>query len=140
MSPPDCRRCAAATIAIDAGEYAETVPAETTRLVLCTHCLALESAPTDGADTPTTAGADHEPAVAQVSEQFPTGEAAVPFALLVGLLENLALNRAAITDLLAAVEHAGVDPLARLEQLTHDPEIEPAIDLEGRARQLEQLL
>ncbi|ERG89045.1 MAG: hypothetical protein J07HX5_01196, partial [halophilic archaeon J07HX5] len=83
---------------------------------------------------------DHEPAIEQVSERFPTGDAAVPFALLVGLLENLALNRAAVTNLFATVEQAGVDPLARLEQLTHDPGLEPAIDLDGRARQLEQLL
>lgn len=139
MSALNCGRCEATTIAIDAGEYAETVPAETTQLTLCTHCLTVEPAPTDRADSPTSSGADRGPAVGQVSEQFPAGEAAVPFALLVGLLENLALNRAAITDLLVAVERAGVDPLARLERLTHDPELEPAIDLEGRTRQLEQL-
>jgi hypothetical protein len=60
--------------------------------------------------------------------------------LVVGLLSTLALYRAEISDLLAVVERAGTDPLLVLDRLDRDPDIDPATDLAGRRRQLEQLL
>jgi hypothetical protein len=61
-------------------------------------------------------------------------------ALVVGLLANLALYRSEISDLLERVERAGTDPLLVLDRLARDPDLEPAVDLTGRRRQLEQLL
>jgi hypothetical protein len=82
-----------------------------------------------------------EPDFTRVSDAFPTDpDGAVAFALLVGLIGNLALYRAEITDLLEAVETSGTDPLLALDRLATDPSIETELDLDGRRRQLEQLL
>jgi len=97
---------------------------------LCTRCLAME----EGKEP------DEEPAFALVGEAFPSEtEAAVPMALLVGLLDSLALHRAEITTLYEEVEGAGVDPLLVLDRLASDPGVRTEIDLAGRRRQLEQL-
>jgi hypothetical protein len=61
-------------------------------------------------------------------------------ALVVGLLESLALNRPQIEGLLERVERAGNDPMLILERLADDPDLNPAMDLRGRRRQLEQLI
>ncbi|ELZ05131.1 hypothetical protein C480_10989 [Natrialba aegyptia DSM 13077] len=107
----------------------------------CTHCLRLEC-PADGTDTgdaATDTGA--EPEFAAVSEAFPTRRSqAIPLALAIGLASSLATNRSAIETLLKDVERAGTDPLLVLDRLQRDPSVEPAIDLERRQHQLEQLL
>jgi hypothetical protein len=88
------------------------------------------------AETPSTV-----PDFQQLSDAFPSNrEAALPMVLVVGLLSNLALYRAEISDLLGAVERAGADPLLVLDRLDRDPDIDPETDLSGRRRQLEQLL
>lgn len=98
---------------------------------LCVRCLAM-----DKGGTP-----DEDPAFELVGESFPTESgAAVPMALLVGLLDSLALHRAEITILYEEVERAGVDPLLVLDRLARDPGVQTDIDLAGRRRQLEQLL
>jgi hypothetical protein len=61
-------------------------------------------------------------------------------ALLVGLLESLALNRPKLERLVARVEEQGHDPMLILERLADDPELNPAMDLRGRGNQLEQLM
>ncbi len=98
---------------------------------LCVQCLAMEKGGTP----------DEDPAFALVGEEFPTEPgAAIPMALLVGLLDSLALHRAEITALYEEVERAGVDPLLVLDRLATDPDVQSDIDLAGRRRQLEQLL
>jgi hypothetical protein len=83
---------------------------------------------------------DAVPDLASISDALPRDDAAaVPLALLLGLLENLALYRAEIDDLATAVERAGVDPLLVFDRLAADPAIDAATDLRGRRRQLEQL-
>jgi len=141
----DCPDCGSPTVAFDAGEYADALPGrgrggadegggdgEGAGVALCTRCLALHP----DADPPA-----ESPDFQRVSDAFPANpEAAVPLALLVGLLENLALYRAEIADLLDAVERAGTDPLLALDRLAADDGIETDVDLAGRRRQLEQLL
>lgn len=107
-----------------------TAPATAT---ICPHCLTVEpgSAGGDGGD---------DPDFTRVSDAFPTGEGAVPFALALGLCSSLALNREAIETLLERVELAGTDPLLTIDRLLEEPSIEPEIDLERRRHQLEQLL
>jgi hypothetical protein len=128
----ECQNCAAETVDFAApAEYEEYLPGGESVVALCTRCLAIQPA-TDAAET-----ADFE----RVSDSFPANpEAAVPLALLLGLLENLALYRSEITALLDAVERAGTDPLLVLDRLAADPSIEASLDLSGRRRQLEQLL
>lgn len=94
---------------------------------LCSRCLALRPA-----------APDPDPGFAAVGEAFPTGEAAVPMALALGLLGSLALNRRAIQELLERVERAGVDPLLVMDRL--EPEVQPDYGLARRRQQIEQLL
>ena len=128
-----CPECGAETIAFAVPpEYRETLPGEAPGAALCTRCLTLQPVedPPDGG-----------PDLSAISEALPAApQAAVPLALLLGLLSNLALYRAEISELLTEVERAGVDPLLLLDRLAADPGIDAAADLQGRRRQLEQLL
>lgn len=119
-------------------EYREHTPDEAPAVAFCPQCLALESLePASVADTPI----DEEPDFRRVSDAFPTDpERAIPLALALGLCSSLATNRPAIESLLRAVERAGTDPLLVIDRLISDPAVEPAIDLERRQHQLEQLL
>ena len=128
----DCQDCGATTVpfAVPA-EFVDCVPGSESTVALCPRCLALQPASEPAED----------PAFERVSDEFPTNpDAAVPLALLLGLIENLALYRAEITELLEAVERAGTDPLLALDRLAADPTIETELELSGRRRQLEQLL
>ncbi|ADD04944.1 uncharacterized protein Nmag_1365 [Natrialba magadii ATCC 43099] len=106
----------------------------------CTHCLVLEFDDDAEAASPTTDGST-APDFSRVSDAFPTTpEQAVPLALAIGLAESLAMNRSAIETFLRDVERAGADPLLVLDRLQRDPSVEPAIDLERRQHQFEQVL
>jgi hypothetical protein len=60
---------------------------------------------------------DEDPDLTTVSDAFPgNAEAAVPLAILVGLLDSLATHRAEITELLGAVERAGTDPFLAVDR------------------------
>jgi hypothetical protein len=128
----DCQDCGAATVAFAVPpEFDDCVPGGESTVALCPRCLALRPA----------AGPDDDPAFERVSDGFPDNpDAAVPLALLLGLVGNLALYRAEITELLEAVERAGTDPLLALDRLSRESTIETELDLAGRRRQLEQLL
>lgn len=129
----DCTHCGTGlvTFAVPEG-YRDYAPGEHSAAGLCPACLALQ---------PASEPAPGEPALSSVSDAIPADPAAaIPLALLVGLLENLALNRAEIADLIDAVEAAGADPMLALDRLAADPGIDARTDLRGRRRQLEQLL
>jgi hypothetical protein len=126
-----CPDCGAETVLVPVPDaVTDAVGAPTVRM--CTRCLSMD--PAEGTvDTP--------PNLSQISEAFPEEhDAAVPMAVLVGLLDSLALHRAAITTLYEQVERAGVDPLLVLDRLARDETIETEIDLAGRRRHLEQLI
>jgi hypothetical protein len=128
----DCPACDAPTVAFAVPpELRDALPGEDPAAALCTRCLRLH---------PLAEPPDTDPDFASVGEAFPTGEAAVPMALLVGLLDSLAQYRAEITDLLGRVERAGADPFLVVDRLADDPAIEAAADLRRRRHQLEQLL
>lgn len=113
---------------------------ESAAVAICRRCLTV--APVDDVDREAAAdGAPTEPDLTRVSDAFPAdAEGAVPLALAVGLLSSLAVNRDAVATLLARVERAGTDPLLAIDRLAADPDVEPAMDLERRRTQLEQLL
>jgi len=129
----DCPDCMAGTLAFPVpAEYRSLLPGEEPGAALCRQCLSLYPEP----DPP-----GEPPEFRRVSDAFPANpDAAVPVALVVGLLDSLALYRSEIGDLLAAAERAGTDPLLVLDRLARDPDLEPAVDLAGRRRQLEQLM
>jgi hypothetical protein len=104
----------------------ERLPGEEPAAAVCPDCLALRPA-----------GAPAEsPAFERFGASFPTGEAAAPMALALGLLGSLALHRADIAALLDRVERAGTDPLLVVARLDADP----PYDLDRRRHQLEQLV
>lgn len=129
----DCPSCGAPTVAFTVPvALTQQLPGSESATALCTRCLDLH--PIDSA--PATA-----PDFQEVSDAFPADpEAAVPMAVLVGLLDNLALYRSEIAGLLERVERAGTDPLLVLDRLARDPDVDAAADIAGRRRQLEQLL
>ena len=129
MSCPDCG--AEPVACAVPGSLREFVPGTERAVALCPACLDLQPATEPPA----------EPAFERVHDSFPTDpEAAVPMALLLGLLDELALYRSEISALLERVERAGVDPLLLLSRLAGDPEIDSGVDLDTRRHQLEQLL
>jgi len=123
----DCPDCGAPTVAFavppDLRAYA---PGETA--AICPDCL--RTAPTDAEPAP-------EPAFDRVDPAVPRGEAGVAFALLLGTLDSLALNREAATELWRRVERAGADPRLALDRLDGR---EAAVDLDRRTAQLVDLL
>jgi hypothetical protein len=128
----DCPACGAPTVAFAVrGDLRESLPGEDPGAALCTSCLRLHPV----GDPP-----PGHPDFAAVSDTFPEGEAAVPMALLVGLLDSLAQYRTEITALLERVERAGTDPFLVVDRLADDPSVEAAADLGRRRHQLEQLL
>ena len=128
----DCPDCGAPMVAFDVpAEYREYVPDASAQAALCPSCLALTSAES----------APPDPRFDRVSDAFPTNEAAaVPLAVAVGLLDSLALHRAALEELLVATERAGVDPLLVLDRLHAQGGVQPDFDLDRRRHQLQQLL
>jgi hypothetical protein len=129
----DCQTCGAETVAFAVPEtFEDHVPGSESAVSVCTRCLSMEPAENPPPEYP-----DFD----RISDAFPTNpDGAVAFALLLGLLDNLALYREEITELLVAVEQAGTDPLLAIDRLATDPDIDTELDLSGRRRQLEQLL
>jgi hypothetical protein len=129
----DCPACGAATVAFAVpGEYRDLLRGDDPGMALCTRCLRLHPL----GDPP-----EETPDLTAVSDAFPgNAEAAIPLALLVGLLDSLATHRAEITELLEATERAGTDPFLAVDRLADDPAIDAAVDLRRRRHQLEQLL
>jgi hypothetical protein len=115
--------------------YRDLLPEHPATVAVCPTCLTIEPADRH-AEEGTVTPAD----LADVSPAFPPDEdAAVPMVLAIGLLTSMALHRDAIDELLTAVEAAGVDPMLVLDRLQTDPNLDPAIDVSRRHRQLEQL-
>jgi hypothetical protein len=129
----DCPDCGADTVTLPVDDrQRDLLPGEESGVALCARCLRIHPVADPPAETPD---------LQTVSDAFPANpDAAVPMALLVGLLDSLALYRSEIADLLVDVERAGTDPLLVLDRLAHDPDLDPAVDLAGRRTQLEQLL
>lgn len=123
----DCPDCGTMMVAFSVPpELREHLPAEVPAAAVCPSCLALRPVET----------LNSSPDFERFGDAFPTGEAAVPMALLLGLLDSLALYRRDIEALLKRVEQAGTDPLLVVDRITADPEF----DLVRRRHQLEQLL
>ena len=112
------------------------VPDEREALAICTRCLSLH--PTESVDS--NLDTDSDPDFSRISESFPQGEAAVPMALMLGLLESLALYRTEIEHLFERVERSGSDPLLIIDRLAVQGSIHPRWDPERRRHQLEQFL
>lgn len=127
----DCPDCGTEPVVFAVPEQFQAfVPGTETAVGLCPACLGLQPASDPPAD----------PTFERIHEAFPADRAPVPMALLLGLLDELALYRSELSTLLERVERAGVDALLVLSRMADDPGFDPAVDLEARRRQLEQLL
>lgn len=130
---PSCSVCRADAIGfLIPSALASNVPIETPAASCCRVCLTidpLESLP------------DDQPPLSTISDAFPRDvSSSAGVALLVGLLESLALHRGDIQAVVDHLEESGVDALLVLEELAADPTLSPAIDLDRRLHQLQQLL
>ena len=108
----------------------EYAPAPET--AICSRCLQTVPAHDTG-----TAGDD--PADADFSvihESFPSGNGGAAFALVLGKLDSLALNRDAIEFLCEFAEREGTDVRLALERLGGAENLDPAFDIERRTSQL----
>ncbi|MDG5760686.1 DUF6276 family protein [Natronococcus sp. A-GB1] len=135
-----CSACGSdATIVLSlSAEYRDHAPANAAVVSVCTRCLTVDPVESE-ADS--TAESDDKPDFARISDALPPRpEQAIPLVLAIDLSSSLATNRAAIESLFEDVERAGTDPLLAIDRLVADPTLEPAVDLERRRHQLEQLL
>lgn len=127
----DCPRCSTPMVTFEVPTaFRDHAPGDVPGAALCPACLTLEPAEETSTD----------PRFDRISDDFPTGDAAPLLAVAVGLLDSLALNRAAIEELLLAVEERGTDPLLVLDRLHAQGGVQPDFDLQRRRHQLEQLL
>jgi hypothetical protein len=128
----DCPHCdgdlVAFTVPDDLSEYAES-----DRMTICTVCLRTTS--TDEGEENVHPADDAD--FSAVHESFPDGRAGVAFALAVGKLGSLALERAAIEDLLEEAEEAGADVWMTLDRLATAGALEPHFDVARRTEQLQ---
>lgn len=130
---PTCSVCRADSIgfAVPAA-IRELAPEGTEAAAVCRVCLTV-----DHLDEPP----DSQVELGVISEALPSDpEHAAAICLIVGLLESLALNRRNIEAIVDYLEAEGVDALLVLNRLADEPGLRPAIDLERRVYQLEQLL
>ena len=128
-----CPTCAAPTTSFRvpdalAGHTPDGEPAA----AICTDCLRLSPA------TPTVA--DPEPSFDRLLSDFPAGEGGAALALAAGMLDALALDRAAVVDCCEYAEAEGVDVLLILDRLDAAGRVEPHYDLGRRRSQLADFL
>lgn len=103
---------------------------------LCSYCLRTYTA-SDGSD------ASHASETADfrsVADYFPRGDGGAATALLLGMLDSLALNRPAIEALAERAEREGVDVLLTLDRIDGDADLDPHFDVGRRRAQVEQIL
>lgn len=113
----------------------EHAPAEADAAAICPDCLRVSAA--DPADAP----APDDAAFGRVADGVPTGEAGAAFALAVGKLDALALERASVEALLDHAERCGADVLLALDRLAAGADAErAAFDVSRRVEQVESLL
>ena len=126
-----CPACGAPVVGFSVPEsLREHAPAAES--AICSRCLWTGSADAAGVDAP----APRDAAFSTVDESFPSGRGGVAFALALGKLNSLALNRPAIEALCDAAEREGTDVPLALERLAAAENLDPPFDIERRAQQL----
>ncbi|AGN00304.1 hypothetical protein L593_01765 [Salinarchaeum sp. Harcht-Bsk1] len=123
-----CTRCDEPTVDLVVPESLQPY-AQGATVSVCTNCLTVEAG--EG-------GSGHD--LDAISEDLPEGDAGVGTLLLVDLLDSLATNRADIEGLIDEIEADGADPMLALDRLANDPGLDPAVDIDRRRTQLEQLV
>ncbi|WP_255169011.1 DUF6276 family protein [Natrononativus amylolyticus] len=138
-----CPACGEVRVVFPVPErYREYAPDGASVATICPRCLVVDVPGDDELEGAPAAGEPKsDPEFDRLGDAFPTRpNRAIPLALAIGLSSSLATNRAAIAALLEETERAGADPLLALDRLLAEPTVEPAVDLERRRHQFEQLL
>jgi len=129
---PDCDgEVVPFTVPEDLREHA---PEEASAASICATCLGVDAA--DGPEP------DGDAELARVLDSFPTGEAGVALALLLGTLPSVALCRESAVALRERAEREGADVALALDRLIVAADagtLEPAFDLGRRVAQFESL-
>lgn len=133
----------------DAPAVAFTVPpalrehAPAAESAICSRCLrtvaATDAADSDAADSDAAEpdAADPDPVdFSAIHESVPSGRAGVAFALVLGKLDSLALERQSIETLCEVAEREGADVRLALERLATADAVDPPFDIERRTSQL----
>ncbi len=129
-----CSNCDSTVVSFMLDDSLRThAPTDANAIGLCPRCLTLQEL-----DDPTSV--PDAPSFDRISASFPDGKTAAPTALLLGLLDSLALNRSSIEALIERIESHGADPLLLLDRLANQGSVDPRWDVNRRQHQLEQLL
>lgn len=130
-----CARCDGTVVAFAVPEDLRTHAAGDS-MTICARCLRTAPADETGGDEAAVQSTD-DADFSAVHDDFPAGRAGVAFALGVGKLGSLALERAAIEALFDAAEAAGADVWLTLDRLSVAGALEPYVDIDRRAEQLQ---
>lgn len=139
MGCPECGTDAAPVVFAVPPERRDDAPEGAATAAICPRCLAVDTAGAFGAGGAGDAEAS-EPAFPRVHDRFPRGAGGVAFALLVGKLPSVTLEKESARRLRAAAEEHGVDVALAFGRLVDAPGVEPWFDLERRAAQADALL
>ncbi|WP_144905260.1 DUF6276 family protein [Halobellus captivus] len=127
-----CPHCEVSLVRINVpGEIREHAPEKAAIVGSCPRCLRVYAAIDHGATDRSTA---------DLPTAVPDGDGGVALVLVLGHLDSIALNRAAIQSLLDYAEAAGTDVFLALDRLADDDSLAPHVDIARRRRQLESLL
>ena len=130
MTCPDCG--AETLVFVVPPDLRAYLPDDRAAAAVCTHCLRVTPEDEAPADLPD---------FTAISDAFPQDpEAARLVVLVLALVDSIAIYRQELNGLLDRVERAGVDVFLVMDRLAHEPALDPAVDLDRRGRQLEQLV
>ncbi|GAB7093810.1 hypothetical protein JCM30237_09620 [Halolamina litorea] len=128
-----CPACGGSVVAFRVpASLREHAPADET--AICSVCL--RTMPASEIEAGADAADPDEVDFSGIDDSFPSGRAGVAFALLLGKLDSLALERQSIEELCEAAERAGTDVRLALERLALAEGLEPQFDIERRTSQL----
>lgn len=127
----DCPDCDSPTVQFRVpSDLTAHAPEDGDAAAVCSACLRVHPA----GDAPTGASFD------ALLSQFPGGEGGAALALALGLLDSLALNRAAVVECCEHAERSGVDLYLVLDRLANAGSVDPHYDASRRHAQIRDVL
>lgn len=136
-----CRECGGEEITFEVPDtLREHAPEGGSRASICANCLRVRSV--DDAES-ADAGTATQPAFERIDTAFPTGDGGVAFALLIGTLPSVTLDKESAVALREYAERRGVDVHLTLDRLAGAADagaLDPSFAFTRRLRQFESLV